>query len=89
MFRELKTLESFDWSFNPSIKKKPGGAEPANVELIERHQIRPTEAPVAEARSPQRLVDAAQKGLGPVVFVDLIRLDHDDLPTKESTCRRR
>lgn len=22
-FRELKTLEDFDWSFNPSIKKKP------------------------------------------------------------------
>ena len=22
MFRELKTLEDFDWSFNPSIKKK-------------------------------------------------------------------
>ena len=55
------------------------------MELIERHQIRPTEAPVPEARSPQRLVDASQKGLGPVVLLDLIRLDHDDLPTKEST----
>ena len=22
-FRELKSLEEFDWSFNPSIKKKP------------------------------------------------------------------
>jgi hypothetical protein len=53
-----------------SPRKLPGGAEAADVDLIERRKVCQVDDPVGESRAKQRLVDTPDQGGSAVVIAD-------------------